>query len=254
MGEILVEEKNVVVPGEVIAKGMDYLPNTGTYRKGEEIRASRLGLVRIDGKVVKLIPLSGRYLPRSGDTIIAKVTDITMSSWMADINSAYNAMLNVKDATSQFIARGADLTKYFTFGDYIVAKIINVTSQKLVDLTMKSQGLRKLHGGRIVTVSPSKVPRIVGKAGSMINAIKKGTNCRIIVGQNGLIWVNGEPHNEIVAVEAIEKIEKESHIPGLTDRIQTFLENNADRLVNMNVSDKEAGSEDAEQSEEVKNE
>jgi exosome complex component RRP4 len=46
-------------------------------------------LVRVDGKVIKLIPLSGRYLPKTGDTIIAKVTDVTMSSWMVDINSAY---------------------------------------------------------------------------------------------------------------------------------------------------------------------
>jgi exosome complex component RRP4 len=231
MGELLVEERNVVVPGQVIAKGMDYLPNVGTYRQGEDIRASRLGLVRVDGKVIKLIPLSGRYLPKAGDTIVAKITDVTMSSWMAEINSAYTAMLNVKDATAQYIARGADLTRYFNFGDLIVTKIVNVTSQKLVDLTMKSQGLRKLNGGRVIEVEPSKVPRIVGKAGSMVNLVKEATGCRIIVGQNGWIWLSGLPENELVAIDAIKKIETESHVAGLTERIQAFLEEAKPKLV-----------------------
>lgn len=230
MGELVVDEKQVVVPGELLAKGMDFLPNIGTYRKGENIHASRLGLVRVDGKVIKIIPLSGRYLPKPGDTIIAKVTDVTMSGWMMDINSAYTAMLNVKDATSSYIARGADLTRYFNFGDFIVTKIINVTSQKLVDLTMKSQGLRKLLGGRVVRVEPSKVPRIVGKAGSMINMVKKATNCRILVGQNGLIWINGHPGNELIAIESIKKIESESHVSGLTERIEAFLDDNKSKI------------------------
>jgi polyribonucleotide nucleotidyltransferase len=133
-------------------------------------------------------------------------------------------MLNVKDATSQFIARGADLTRYFTFGDYIVAKIVNVTSQKLVDLTMKGQGLRKLYGGRIVKVSPSKVPRIVGKSGSMVNIIKQATGCRIIVGQNGLFGLKENLKMNLLQLMQSNKIETESHVSGLTERIEAFLE------------------------------
>ena len=156
-----------------------------------------------------------------------------MSGWRVDTNSAYSAMLNVKDATSQFIARGADLTRYFNIGDMVVTKIINVTSQKLVDLTMKSQGLRKLYDGRTIRVEPCKVPRIVGKAGSMINMVKNSTHCRITVGQNGIIWINGEPENELIAIEAINKIEKESHVSGLTERIEAFFEKNKDKIVQL---------------------
>lgn len=245
MGELLVEEKQVVVPGEILAKGMDFLPNVGTYRKGEDIRATKLGLVKVDGKVIKLISLAGKYLPKVGDVIIAKVTDVTMSGWIVETNSAYSAMMNVKDATNHYIARGADLTKHYNFGDYIVAKIINVTSQKLVDLTMKSQGLRKLNGGRLISVEPSKVPRIVGKSGSMINLVKKSTNCRIIVGQNGWIWLNGEPENEIVAIEAINKIANESHVSGLTERIEAFFEEKKSQIVaSENTNDNEGGKND----------
>jgi exosome complex component RRP4 len=221
---LLVKEKDVAVPGEALAEGMDYLPGSFTYRLGEKVIAKRLGLVGVDGRAVKLIPLSGRYLPKVGDNIIANVFDITMHGWLVHINSAYNAMLNIKD-TMRFIRKGEDLTKYFDIGDYVKAKIVNVTSQNLVDITMKEPGLTKLSGGRIITIGSQKVPRVIGKQGSMVTLIKEKTNCTIAVGQNGIVWVKGEnPDNERHAVEAIRKIEAESHISGLTERITAFLD------------------------------
>ncbi|MBW2965059.1 exosome complex protein Rrp4 [Candidatus Woesearchaeota archaeon] len=225
MGEIKIQDKEVVIPGEELANGMDFLPSFGTYREGDKILASRLGLAIIEGKVIKLVPLSGVYHPKRGDTIIGQVIEILLSGWRVNTNSAYSAVLNLKDATAEFIARGADLTKYFAIGDYVMAKITNVTSQNLVDLTMKGPGLRKLKGGRIVTVNANKVPRIIGKQGSMVSMIKQYTNTRILVGQNGIVWIAGEdPAMELLAQETIKKIEREAHIPGLTDSIKAFLE------------------------------
>lgn len=225
MGKLLIKDKEIAVPGEILAEGMDYLPGAGTYREGDKIFSSRLGLTTVDGRAIKLIPLSGRYKPKRGDTIIGYVKDIMINSWMIDIDSAYHAMLNAKDGTSEYVARGADLTQYYTFGDYIVCKITNVTPQKLVDVTMKGPGLRKLKEGRIIKVNTYKVPRIIGKKGSMVSMIKNATGCRIIVGQNGLTWIQHEdPKMEMLAVETIKKIEKESHISGLTDRVKKFLE------------------------------
>ena len=55
--------------------------------------------------------------------------------------------------------------------------------------------------------------------------IKDYTGCRITVGQNGMAWIYGDdPQKELIAIKAIEKIQAESHIPGLTDRIKKFLE------------------------------
>jgi len=225
MSKILVKDKDIAVPGESLAEGMDYLPGKGTYRDKEVIRAAILGLVQIEGRAIKLIPLSGKYLPKKGDMIIGKVKEIIMSGWIIDTNSAYHAMLGMRDATADYIPKGADLTQYFTFGDYLVCKITNVTSQKLVDVTLRGPGLRKLREGRIITVNTHKVPRIIGKKGSMVSMIKQATDCNIIVGQNGVIWLQGkEPEMEFLAVDAIKKIESESHLSGLTDRIKKFLE------------------------------
>src|SRR3989344_2149728 len=224
MSEIKVKDKEISVPGEVLAVGMDVLPGAGTYREGEKIVANRLGLASVDGRTIKLIPLSGRYIPKTGDTIICKVIDVGFSGWRLDTNSAYSAMLSMKDATSEFIQRGANLTQYYDLGEHIVCKITNVTSQKLIDVTMKGPGLRKLKGGRIIEVSTHKVPRIIGKQGSMVVMIKDATQCNITVGQNGLVWIEGSPVNEMRAINAIRKIEKESHLSGLTEKIKSFLE------------------------------
>lgn len=223
--ELKVDNKQIVVPGETVAVGMDYLPGQGIYRKENLLLASQMGVARVEGKVIKIIPLSGKYLPTKGDVIIGQVKDITFSGWMIDTNSAYTAMLSIKDATNDYIRRGEDLTKYFVINDYVVTKIYNVTSQKQVDLTMKGPGLKKLVGGRILAVAASKVPRIIGKQGSMVSMIKQATNCNVIVGQNGIVWIKGlNPEDEIRTVETIKKIENESHIPGLTDRIKEYLE------------------------------
>ncbi|MBI4149604.1 RNA-binding protein [Candidatus Woesearchaeota archaeon] len=223
MGTLLVSEKTVVVPGQELATGMDYLPGFGAYRDGEHIVASQLGLLSVEGRAIKIIPLSGKYIPKNDDTVIAQVVDITLHGWRLEINSAYSAMLTLKDATSDFIARDADLTAYFNFGDWIVAGVANVTTQKLIDLTMKGPGLRKLGEGMIVRVGPSKIPRIIGKGGSMVSMIKEYTGCRIIVGQNGVLWIQGSPEGEMLAAKTIKEIEQHAHRSGLTERIKEFL-------------------------------
>ena len=224
MGKINVKDKVIVVPGEELAEGIDYLPAAGTYRDGDKIVASQVGIVNIDGRLIKIIPLSGRYMPKVGDIVIGKVMNMSFSSWFIDIGYAYEGVLSLKDATSEYIDRGADLSRYYTFGEHVTCKIVKVNRSMAVDLSMKGPGLRKLKGGKIVKITPSKVPRVIGKQGSMINLIKEKTGCNISVGQNGLIWLQGEnPENEIIATKAIEDIEKKSHTNGLTDEITKLL-------------------------------
>lgn len=223
MGKMLVKDKSIVVPGDVIAEGMDYLPSFGTYRKDNQIIANRLGLLLVEGKVLKTIQMAGAYLPKRNDIVIGRVFDIMMSGWRLNINSAYSAVLMIKEASFNFIQKGANLAKFFALDEYVMTKITNVTSQKLVDVTMKGPGLRKLTGGRIIKINTHKVPRIIGKQGSMVSMIKDATGCRISIGQNGLVWISGEPEQEALAVETIRKIEAESHHPGLTEEIKKFL-------------------------------
>jgi exosome complex component RRP4 len=221
--KILIDDKKIVIPGEVLAEGMDYLPSNGTYRKGDQIISNRLGFVNIRDRFVKVIPLGGKYVASRGDLVIGEVFDVVTSGWLVNIGSPYSTMLSLREVP-EFVERGADLTRYYNIGDVIIAKVSNIIRGRGVDLTMKGQGLRKVKGGRIVDVTPSKVPRVIGKQGSMISLIKEKTGCSITVGQNGKVYIKGEDsENELKAYHAVMKIEEESHTDGLTDKIGAFL-------------------------------
>jgi len=226
MGELKVKNKDIVVPGQELAIGMGFLPAGAAFRDNEGVIASQVGLVNINGNVVKIIPLTGRYVPKVGDLVVGKIVDMSFNNWFVDIGYAYDAVLSLRDVP-EYVERNADLTRYYNFDDMIVASISKVTRAMNIDLTMKGPGLIKIINGRFINISPSKVPRVIGKQGSMIEMIKRATNCKIIVGQNGRVWIKGEDmKNENLAALAILKIEKESHMDGLTDKINKFLEEN----------------------------
>ena len=143
MGEILLKDKEIAVPGEVLAKGMDYIPAGGTFRENEDIIANQLGMVSINGRLVKLVPLTGIYVPKANDIVIGKVVDVTFSSWLLDINSPNLAMLSIRDAT-EYIERNADLTQYYDYGDIVAAKVTKVTRNKAIYLNTKKTPLKKI--------------------------------------------------------------------------------------------------------------
>lgn len=81
--------------------------------------------------------------------------------------------------------------------------------------------VRVFYGGEIIDVLAVKIPRVIGKQGSMLDTLKQGTNSNMIVGRNGRIWIKGG--NLELAVRAIKKIEAEAHLSNLTNSIEEFL-------------------------------
>jgi exosome complex component RRP4 len=223
MGKLIAKEKEVCVPGEVLATGIDYLPSDYTYRDGEDVISRQLGLVRLEGRAVKVVPLVGKYNPKVGDMIIGKVVDMSQSNWYVDIGFMNDGALSLREVP-EYIERGADLAQYYSFDELIFAKVVKV-ARGSIDLSMKGPGLFKLKGGRILKVSPFKIPRIIGKQGSMISLVKDKTKCKIVVGQNGNIWISGDDFKaEDVAIRTIKMIDKLSHTSGLTEKVTEFLD------------------------------
>ena len=221
--EINIEEshREVVIPGEIIVSGSDYLPGDGTKREGNDIVAYRYGLSDKNGKLIKIIPLSGVFIPRRGNVIIGRVNDITFNGWLTDIDSAISAFLPLSEVP-RYIDKN-NLSDFLDISDFFNAKITNVKS-KGVDLTLEGKGLGKLEGGIIVKINPNKVPRVIGKEGSMIKLIKDETNCKITVGQNGIVWIRGENvEDELFAKKAINFVTDRTFISGLTDKVSKFL-------------------------------
>lgn len=219
--ELLVKERDLVTPGDTLARGLDFIPSAGSYRAGTEVKSKLLGLVRLKEKIVSVTPINGVYIPKPGDGIIASVTDLQNTFWILDINSPYDAILPISEATPERIEQGTDISVFFDVADVIYCKVLNVSKSKNTSVTMDDYRAKKLIGGRLMTVAPSKVPRIIGKEGSMIELIKRFTGCQITVGQNGVIWLKGS--NEALAAKTILMIESEAHLEGLTDRVTSLL-------------------------------
>jgi exosome complex component RRP4 len=215
------ENREIVIPGDLLdASGLK--AGSGAYAEDGKVFAAQLGIKSVKSNFVNVIPLGGRYIPATGDSVIGKVIDIGPSNWLIDINSPYPAPLHVNEVPWR--VEFGDTSKYLNVGDTLLAKVLMVDETKRVQVTMKEQGLRKLSGGQVIDISYSKVPRVIGKGGSMIQLIKSHTNCRIFIGQNGRIWLDGEIESMVTAIHAIRMIEEGAQESKLTERVKEYLE------------------------------
>jgi len=216
------EEDDLVTPGDLISEGDDSA-DSGAYEENNKIYSKYLGTVHYSGQNIEVRPMSGRYMPSAGDTIIGEITRVSYSRWTVEFNSAYEGSLNIADATDEYVDLDEDdLSDFYEVGDAVVIKVKSVTEGMDVDMTMTDKRCRKLEGGRIIEISPSKVPRVIGKKGTMVKQINEKTNCNIIVGQNGQVWISGDKAN--LAARAVKKVEREAHTEGLTDTISDWLD------------------------------
>jgi exosome complex component RRP4 len=91
-------------------------------------------------------------------------------------------------------------------------------------LTVQDKDLGKIPYGEFLKISPTRVPRLIGKRGSMIQTIEQATQTRVIIGQNGIVVVTGRDVDGLsLAVKAIKTVEEESHTSNLTQKVKTLL-------------------------------
>lgn len=218
----MTNEREIVIPGEVIVKGEDYLPGEGTEKRGDEIVSIKYGLSEESDRLVKVIPLSGVYQPRRGNVVIGKVENITFNGWVIDIDASDNGFLSLMEVP-RYVNKD-ELDEVMDIGDMVVAKIWSI-NKRGVDLSIKSKGLGRINDGMILKINPNKVPRIIGKEGSMINLIKDETGCDVTIGQNGLIWIKGDKiEDELFAKKAILFVAERSFISGLTEEVKKWFD------------------------------
>ncbi len=217
---IHVENKDLVIPGQILADD-EYYSGRGTFKENGKVCSSLLGRVSLRNKKIRVIPLKSKYVPKKGDVIIGKIKDVRFSMWDVDINSPYSGILPA--AFEVFGREKKELNKVFDVGDVLFLRVVEVDEIKKAKLGLKGRGMGKFKGGIIVDIAPTKVPRLIGKKGSMINMIKDKTKCKIVVGQNGLVWVKGNEDMEQLTRDIIHLIEAEAHTSGLTNKIKNKL-------------------------------
>ena len=218
-------KRKYVIPGDVITSG-PYRPEQNVILDGERIIATAVGTSEIYDDTVRVISLTGKYIPKINDLVVAIVLSHSSLSWELDINSSYVGFLPAADVFGRdFSAHADELNSKLKKGDLVVARIANSDRSRDPLLTISDRELGKIESGELVEISPSKVPRLIGKRGTMIQTIEMATGAIITIGQNGWIVVSCENSDGLLkAVKAIQMVEEQAHIANLTDRVKSMLE------------------------------
>lgn len=218
-------KKRHVLPGDFITTAPLRLQNN-VVLEGKRIISTTIGLSDVSDDSVRVISLTSVYLPKIDDLVIGTIQYIHGNSWFADINSCYQGMLLGQDV----FGRGSypttsEMKERLDNGDIIYAKIANSDRQREPLISIADQSLGKIDSGELVKISPTKIPRLIGKHGSMIQSIEASTNATITVGQNGLIVVSCDETNGLLkALAAIRMVDEQAHLVNLTDKVKKMLE------------------------------
>ena len=217
------QDKDLVIPGDVVYEGR-IRTGENTYRNQDQVCATRLGLVNYSPDNVNVVALSAGYTPLVGDVVIGKVVDIDLGEWRIDIGAQTEAVMGIPDAVDRPFRTEFVMTRVLDIGDTMVAKIVDLDRRRTPILSILGPSLGKVYDGFVMRITPSKIPRLIGKKGSMINMIIRETGCRVAIGQNGHILISGpNREREEMVVKTVTKIELEAHTSGLTNRTQEYL-------------------------------
>lgn len=234
--KILVADRQITRPGDCLAVlekdeippdgGFKYFPERHIYILNNKVYSDTVGVVSLNEGGISVIPLEGLYIPRKDDLVIGVISEVGLSSWTVDIKSPYKAILPASDVIEGFNPALHNLRNYLDIGDYVLAKISVFDRLRDPVLTTRGKGLGKIINGFVIDVKPSKVARIIGKKGSMLNLLTSMTNCEIVVGLNGYVWAKCPDESMLDAlIKAIRLIEAKAHMKGLTEEVKVFLEN-----------------------------
>jgi exosome complex component RRP4 len=215
------EKRQLVIPGETIVSGNSFLPGENTYRDGEDVVASKFGISETTDKQVRVIPVSGAYFPRRGNTVIGTVIDVTFNGWLIDFGGSANAFLSLNEV-HRYVNRN-ELNDFLDIGDSAVVKVWDVKA-KGIDVSMKMRGFGKIEGGMLFNVNPNKVPRVIGREGSMVKLIRGATGVDMTVGQNGVIWIKANDiEKELSAKKIVEFVAANATMSGLTEKTEDYI-------------------------------
>ena len=202
-------ELRLVTPGMAIGPLSGKRVGSGALAQNEQIIATRLGWVREMNDTVSVDPINAAYMPRSGDLIIATVAEVRNNLWFMDINGPFQGLLPMSLAPWK-VEFGA-ARQHMGVGDSVMARVQEVDECHNVVLTMKGVGLRRINEGSILSVPVNHVERIRGNNNETLLRLREICDCRIMVGDNGRVLVDGSAEGIAWARSAIKLAGNSGH-------------------------------------------
>ncbi|KNB43996.1 exosome complex exonuclease RRP4 [Blastocystis sp. subtype 4] len=152
--------------------------------------ASVCGVVERVNKLISVRPYKSRYVPKIGDVVIGRVTDLNAKGWKMDVGGYLDASLGI----NSIILPGGEnrrrtdadilqMRNIFVEYDLISAEVQQVDKMGSVALHTRSPRYGKLTNGVLVQVPCVLVKRLKQH---FVN-LDCGVCC--IIGNNGFIWV-----------------------------------------------------------------
>jgi len=196
--------KRIVIPGELVSDERKRLGGNVFVANGK-IYSKVLGINDSEDEKAGVVPLEGKYFPQMEDVVIGVVSRA--------IFAGYN--ININSFVESFIPRSV-MREELKVGDLVSAKVTYVSELREAELGFP----RKMFGGEVVEVTPVRTPRLIGKNGSMLDLLKQGTKCDIIIGKNGRVWArNG---NTTLLRKVVGFINQNSYKSNLTNSVEAF--------------------------------
>jgi exosome complex component RRP4 len=196
--------KKLVIPGELVSDQRKRL-GSNVFVSDGKIYSKVLGITELNDEKASVVPLEGKYVPQQEDVIIGVVTRVVFAGFGLNINSF----------TESFIPKSA-IREDLKVGDLVSAKITYVNEMREAEIGFP----RRMFGGEVVEVTPVRTPRLIGKNGSMLELLKQGTGCEIIIGKNGRVWArNG---NLQLLRKVVTFINDNSYKSNLTNAVEAF--------------------------------
>ena len=202
-------ELRLVTPGMVVGPSSGKRAGSGMIAENNEFIATRVGWLNEQNNVVSVQPINSAYMPRSGDLIIGFVAEVRNNLWFFDVNGPFQALLPMSLAPWK-VEFGA-ARQHLGIGDAALARIQEVDETHNMVLTMKGVGLRRLNEGAVVSIPVNLIDTLRGDNNSTLSRIRDATDCRIIVGDNGRVWIHGDTEAMHVARQLILTLNQEGH-------------------------------------------
>lgn len=214
----------IVVPGEILTSGY-YKAGENTIKLDNSIIATKVGIPQTRGNTVRVIALKSFYVPKVHDLVIGIVSEVYYNMWRVNIFSPYIAILPAIDVFGRKFDPTRDNTlKKMGIGTALKARIVLFDRTEDPVITIKGEGLGVIEKGFITSINPSKIAKLIGKRGSMLQKIEQLTNTKITVGQNGVILIETQSiSTKDKVIKAIRLIEREAHSSDLVDRVTKIL-------------------------------
>ena len=215
-------EQRLVTPGMAVGPSTGKRAGSGIIATEDTFIATQLGWLRELNNTVSIDPINAAYMPRSGDLVVGIVAEVRNNLWFMNINGSFQGLLPMSLAPWK-VEFGA-ARQHMDVGDVVLARVQEVDECHNVVLTMKGVGLRRLNQGTVESIPVQHIDRVRGANNERLQRLRDATDCRIMVGENGRVWIDGSADGVSLARHALHAVSKEAHSKDM-DEILNEIEN-----------------------------